>query len=74
MKMISIREAAERLQVHENTVRNWIDRGILDAVKLPTGRRRLLLAAVEQMERQLYAVPTQVEVKPIQAPAPIDPP
>jgi excisionase family DNA binding protein len=39
--LIGVREAARRLNVHENTVRNWIDRGWLGAYRLPSGVRRL---------------------------------
>lgn len=40
-RLIGIREAARRLNVHENTVRNWIAAGHLSAVRLPSGVRRL---------------------------------
>jgi hypothetical protein len=32
---IGVREAARRLGVHENTVRNWANRGILHSVTMP---------------------------------------
>ena len=39
---LSIREAARRLGVHENTIRNWIARGTLKFARLPgSGYRRL---------------------------------
>lgn len=41
MKTISIRGAARRLGVHENTIRNWVDRHIIAAFRLPTGVRRV---------------------------------
>jgi excisionase family DNA binding protein len=56
--MIPLREAAERLGVHENTVRNWIDRGVIVGVRLPTGTRRLPVAEVERLEREMFAMPT----------------
>jgi excisionase family DNA binding protein len=55
---IPIRSAAKRLGVHENTIRNWIDKGILHAIKLPTGTRRLALTEVEQLEREMFRAPT----------------
>jgi excisionase family DNA binding protein len=58
--MISLREAAERLGVHENTVRNWIDRGVIVGLRLPTGTRRLPVAEVERLEREMFAMPTSV--------------
>lgn len=32
---INVRSAAARLGVHENTIRNWVDRGLLQAIRLP---------------------------------------
>ena len=34
-QLFNVRETARRLGVHENTVRNWADRGILRAIRLP---------------------------------------
>src|SRR5438445_709588 len=34
-ELISIRQAASELSVHENTIRNWVDRGLIRAVRLP---------------------------------------
>ena len=42
-KKITINEAAVILCVHPNTIRNYIEKGILDAYELPTGKRILLL-------------------------------
>ena len=47
---ISFREAAQRLGVHENTVRRYADRGLIKAVRLPSGVRRLRRADVEAMQ------------------------
>jgi len=55
---IHIKDAAERLGVHENTIRNWIDRNVLRAYRLPSGVRRLPVEEVERMEHELFAVPT----------------
>jgi excisionase family DNA binding protein len=39
--MIGVREAAQRLGVHENTVRNWAGSGLLPSERLPgSGFRR----------------------------------
>ena len=57
---IPISEAAERLGVHENTVRNWIDHGLLDGYRTPTGRRKLRLDSVERLQREMFGVPTSV--------------
>lgn len=55
---IAIKDAAERLGVHENTIRNWIDRNFLRAYRLPSGTRRLPVEEIERVERDLFAVPT----------------
>lgn len=66
---VTIRSTALRLQVHENTVRNWVDKGILQALRLPTGARRIPVAEVERLERQMFAVPTSFYEQQVQ-PAP----
>jgi excisionase family DNA binding protein len=55
---IPISVAAERLGVHENTVRNWIDRGLLNGYLTPTGRRKLRLDSVERLEREMFGFPS----------------
>jgi excisionase family DNA binding protein len=51
---LSVRETARRLGVHENTVRNWEERGLLRAIKLPgSGYRRFDLAEVERMRVEM---------------------
>jgi len=57
---IPISEAAERLGVHENTVRNWIDQGLLEGYRTPTGRRKLRVGSVERLEREMFGVPSPV--------------
>ena len=47
---ISFREAAQRLGVHENTVRRYADRGLIRAIRLPSGVRRLRRTDVEAMQ------------------------
>lgn len=45
--MISVREAAKRLGVHENTLRNWESRGLIHADHLPvSGYRRFQEAEI----------------------------
>lgn len=54
---ISIKDAAARLGVHENTVRAWFDGGILDGYMSPTRRRKVLLDSVERRAREMFGVP-----------------
>ena len=68
---IPISVAAERLGVHENTVRNWIDQGLLDGYLTPTGRRKLRLDSVERLEREMFGFPSPaVELDKPTAPPP----
>jgi len=51
---LSVRETARRLGVHENTVRNWEERGIVRAVRLPgSGYRRFDPAEVERLRHEM---------------------
>jgi excisionase family DNA binding protein len=51
---LSVRETARRLGVHENTVRNWEDKGLLRAAKLPgSGYRRFDEAEVERLRSEM---------------------
>lgn len=58
---VSIRQAAAALGVHENTVRNWIDRGYLRGYRLPSGHRRLPEMEVNRLVGEVFAVPTSIE-------------
>ena len=53
--LIGVAEAAARLGVHENTIRNWTDRGILKAIRLPGGHRRLPLREVDRLRSQVLS-------------------
>ena len=57
-----VREAASRLGVHENTVRNMERRGDIDAVRLPgSGVRRFRAEDVERMRAEMWsAFPPEV--------------
>ncbi len=49
---LTVREAARRLGVHENTVRNWSERGVLAPVRLQTTKaRRFLADEVDRLAR-----------------------
>ncbi len=71
---ISIKAAAARLGVHENTVRAWFDGGILKGYISPTGRRKVLLDSVERRTREMFGVPeSAVELgKPTAPPGQLD--
>ena len=53
-KRLNVRETARKLGVHENTVRNWEERGILHAAKLPgSGYRRFDPAEVARLHNEM---------------------
>lgn len=58
MKTISIRAAARKLGVHENTIRNWIDRHIIAAFRLPTGVRRVPETEIDRLAQGMLIVPS----------------
>lgn len=54
-EFLNVRDAAKRLGVHENTVRNLEQRGELKAVRLPgSGFRRFLKEDIERMRREMF--------------------
>jgi excisionase family DNA binding protein len=67
-EFMNVRETAEQLGVHENTIRNWHERGQLQAIKLPgSGFRRFPREEVERMRREMlgsYAPTTEIPERP----------
>jgi excisionase family DNA binding protein len=55
VELMQVRQAARVLGVHENTVRRWEQRGLLVAVKLPSGVRRFRREDVEAMREQMFS-------------------
>lgn len=54
MTLLQVRQAARMLGVHENTVRRWEEKGMLHAVRLPTGVRRFESREVEAVRARMY--------------------
>jgi excisionase family DNA binding protein len=49
---LNVRETARLLQVHENTIRNWVANGVLESAKLPGARaHRFARTEVERLQR-----------------------
>jgi excisionase family DNA binding protein len=66
MALLTVRAAAERLGVHENTVRHWEERGILRAVHLPgSGFRRF---PIDEVERVAAAMRASFNAPPVARP------
>ncbi len=53
-EFMNVRETAQQLGVHENTVRNLEKRGVLHGIKLPgSGFRRFPREEIERMRREM---------------------
>lgn len=53
-RLLTISEAAALLGVHPNTLRAWVDKGLVPATHLPSGHRRFSqdqLAQIQQVMR-----------------------
>ena len=54
-ELLNVRDTARALGVHENTVRNWEERGLLRAVRLPgSGYRRFAVQDIERMRAEMF--------------------
>jgi MerR HTH family regulatory protein len=54
-ELLNVRDTARALGVHENTVRNWEERGILRAVHLPgSGYRRFAVQDIERLRAEMF--------------------
>jgi excisionase family DNA binding protein len=51
-RLLSIGEAAKRLRLSVQILRAYIDKGIIPAVKLPSGHRRIDPAIVERLRHE----------------------
>ena len=51
-RWITVRETAERLSVHEMTVRDWVNRGLVPAVRIGRTVRVDLRTLETQLETQ----------------------
>src|SRR5580658_8772066 len=55
-EFLNVRQTADELGVHENTVRNLERRGQLKAIRLPgSGFRRFLKEDVDRMRREMWS-------------------
>jgi len=54
-ELIQVRQAARTLGVHENTIRRWEERGLLRAVRLPSGVRRFRAEDIEAVRESMFS-------------------
>jgi excisionase family DNA binding protein len=52
---MQVREAARELGVHENTLRRWEQRGLITAVRLPSGVRRFRAEDIAELRGQMFS-------------------
>lgn len=52
--LLGVREAANVLGVHENTLRRWAEKGYLKPVVNPSGVRRFRKGDIQQLRRRMY--------------------
>lgn len=53
---LTLKQAAHRLGVHEQTLRSWEKRGLIRMIRLPGSRyRRVPLAEVERLQAEMLA-------------------
>jgi excisionase family DNA binding protein len=71
-RTVAIKDAAVRLGVHENTVRNWVDRGLLNGYRTPTGGRKIQFDVVERLQSEMYGVPSGPRELSASVPAPLE--
>lgn len=56
----SVGFAAEQFQVSTGTVRNWIAKGYIRAVSLPSGVRRIPDSEINRLVTEIFAIPKPV--------------
>jgi excisionase family DNA binding protein len=59
LELVQVRAAAQRLGVHENTLRRWEESGRIRAVRLPSGVRRFRVEDVELLYDQIHGETAQ---------------
>lgn len=52
--LLQVREAARGLGVHENTLRRWEERGLIRAVRLPSGVRRFRAEDIALLRSEMF--------------------
>jgi excisionase family DNA binding protein len=50
---LTITQAAQMLGVHQNTLRAWVDKGLVPALRLPSGHRRFTAEQIEKIKQRM---------------------
>jgi excisionase family DNA binding protein len=56
-QLLTISQAAERLGVHQKTLRAWADKGLIAHIKTPTGYRLFDPADIDQLQAEMRIEP-----------------
>lgn len=54
---VTIRSAAQTLDVHENTIRNYLNKNLLGYVRRPSGQRKVIKQDLERLCHEMFAGP-----------------
>lgn len=60
-KLLSVGDAAEQLQISPGTVRNWIDKGYIAGVRLPSGHRKVPESEIAKLLTRMFEIPAQLD-------------
>jgi excisionase family DNA binding protein len=61
VKLLSVGEAAKQLQISSGTVRNWIAKGYIAGVRLPSGHRKVPESEVTKLLTRMFELPSQLD-------------
>lgn len=62
MHLISTGKAAERLGVSDDTIRAYVDKGLLSSVTLPSGHKRVDAGEIDRLRQARRVVAPNVAV------------
>ncbi len=52
-RLLTISQAAARLEVHPDTLRAWADKGLVPVIRTPTGYRRFEPQEIERVRTEM---------------------
>jgi excisionase family DNA binding protein len=66
--LLSMGQAAKQLHVSSGTVRNWIEKGYISAVRYPSGQRRIPESEVTKLLTRMFEIPSQLDEEVVASP------
>lgn len=55
--MMTIAKAAKEIGVHQQTLRSWVDKGLVPCTRLPSGYRRFTDEQIAEIKQKMLAPP-----------------